>query len=791
MQHAEAIEPTVPVYGLNAVTGVGKTTIVRRDAIWQLLAERPNGTAIYFTVPTHALADEIAEKLRYDFRDDNITVKSYRGLTATDPKSPGNQMCRIARDADTLRRGGADIRSLCGVDRNGEKVVCKYIRECGWQKQQGPADIYVIAHNLLAHPRAKFLKPASALIVDESPIGALLTGLDGPPRSVSLYDLQTPRLVPRFEGSRATDDDATADLATAKERLFKALSAATVDEPITAISIIAAGLTSDEAFNARTLTLRCMAKISLAPDMAASARSNAVSRAKDNQRILMEKRLWESVATALHEGLDIIPGLRIEVAEKDDKQFKVARRRWREKINSDWNVPTLIMDATAQWKLVKAFWPRVDRIGTFDAAMPFVTVRQVRWSAAKSKLIGNTRTQRNNRKRIHRYIEARSAEFGSVLVICQLGLETELRALGLPNNVETAHFNGMRGLDKYKDVECLIMIGRPQAPPDQAEMQAEVLFDRVPDRGPDWNGSYYLRREVGICQRGHNGGPSLEMEYHPDPEAEVVRWSICEAELIQAIGRGRGVNRNKTNPLQIDIIGTVPLPIEVDEVLDWDLAQADPFQLMMARGVIPDCATSTRGFWNIVAAILSDLFKDKQAAQDWGRSLTMESANGIYPISESHREGMTSALVKLKGSRYKVAVLIDPQTQDPKEFAESVLGSLDFFEICEKPTSRTIDIGTPFPGDHVQGKPEHPQSPTLITFAPEPDPEPVEHTFNATLCGSPEEVYRHIVDDMGELDYLDAEAAGAEAAGRWLAAMRENASISELTYPPRDYPAVA
>ena len=46
--------------------------------------------------------------------------------------------------------------------------------------------------------------------------------------------------------------------------------------------------------------------------------------------------------------------------------------------------------------------------------------------------------------------------------------------------------------------------------------------------------------------------------------AEAVRWSICEGELIQAMGRGRGVNRTAVTPLEIDLLTDVVLPVTVD-----------------------------------------------------------------------------------------------------------------------------------------------------------------------------------------------------------------------------------
>jgi hypothetical protein len=51
---------------------------------------------------------------------------------------------------------------------------------------------------------------------------------------------------------------------------------------------------------------------------------------------------------------------------------------------------------------------------------------------------------------------------------------------------------------------------------------------------------------------------------HPDPLAEAVRFAICEGELMQAVGRGRGVRRRAETPLEVLILTDVPIPIPVD-----------------------------------------------------------------------------------------------------------------------------------------------------------------------------------------------------------------------------------
>ena len=90
--------------------------------------------------------------------------------------------------------------------------------------------------------------------------------------------------------------------------------------------------------------------------------------------------------------------------------------------------------------------------------------------------------------------------------------------------------------------------------------------------GPGW---WYGTEERRIRLAGGRTH-AVPGEVHADPTAEAIRWSICEAELIQAMGRGRGVNRTAENPLQIDLLTDVVLPVTVDELIDWHDLCAGP-----------------------------------------------------------------------------------------------------------------------------------------------------------------------------------------------------------------------
>jgi hypothetical protein len=65
-------------------------------------------------------------------------------------------------------------------------------------------------------------------------------------------------------------------------------------------------------------------------------------------------------------------------------------------------------------------------------------------------------------------------------------------------------------------------------------------------------------------------GIKIAADEHPDRFVESVRWLTHEAELIQAIGRARAVNRTDETPVDIDLLFDTPV-VAVDEVVPWKL----------------------------------------------------------------------------------------------------------------------------------------------------------------------------------------------------------------------------
>jgi hypothetical protein len=147
------------------------------------------------------------------------------------------------------------------------------------------------------------------------------------------------------------------------------------------------------------------------------------------------------------------------------------------------------------------------------------------------------------------------------------------------------HFNAIAGLDNFKDVRLLILVGRVQPGPEAVEVLAATLSGSEPARTPNTsqNFTWYDRICRGIRLKDGKGA-AVDGDEHHDPFVEAVRKLITEAELVQAFGRGRAVNRTEQTPLDIDLLFNTVLPVTVDTVSNW----VDPSLLIetAAEGVM-------------------------------------------------------------------------------------------------------------------------------------------------------------------------------------------------------------
>src|SRR5262249_37147217 len=153
-------------------------------------------------------------------------------------------------------------------------------------------------------------------------------------------------------------------------------------------------------------------------------------------------------------------------------------------VSEGFKVPTLIIDATLQMELVKLHWQQAELVADIDVDAPHQHVLQVTNSSfSKNRLVYQTerdekgkeengqKSEKQKRyvhykqREVHAFLAklARAYAPRQVLAVVQKGLEQALPEHGkLPPNLALAHHNAIAGLDCFKDVAAMVVVGRTQ-----------------------------------------------------------------------------------------------------------------------------------------------------------------------------------------------------------------------------------------------------------------------------------------------------------------------------------------
>ena len=221
-----------------------------------------------------------------------------------------------------------------------------------------------------------------------------------------------------------------------------------------------------------------------------------------------------------------------------------------------------------------------------DAAAPSMTVRLVVGRFGKTRLCpqpslvpAEAQRRANRLREVVDYVawQARRVAPGRMLVVTYKACEAAFERIA---GVETAHFNAVAGLDAYRDVRLLVVVGRPLPSDAALAPLAGALFRHLPAGG-------YGSALRGVRMRD-GSSRAVRVRAHRDEKAELLRAAICDDEVLQAIGRGRGVNRSPDNPLEVHVLADVALPLMHDQLLAWDAVVPDLLQRMLLDGVAVD-----------------------------------------------------------------------------------------------------------------------------------------------------------------------------------------------------------
>lgn len=685
------VAPPPPARLVTVATGVGKSQQVYRDAVQMATTLRREGDrgGVVIAVPRHELAEEAKRRLLAEPLAKGLRVQIIRGRLADAPGAPGQMMCKRPELIRDLRKAGLDeTETACRQKRAGEpERLCPFFEECAYQRQKVPADIYFVAHQALFHDRPAFMGDVAAVFVDESPLAAALWGHDGAPVEFVLDRLR--------ETATGLRGDAlglgAAELNDKRATLLRALDGLP-HGPVSRAALLAVGMTATtpgEAYALEWSRKHEAADLDLRPDMPEAELRAALAGARHNGDVRDHARVWRALETVLAPGGATLSG-HAELAVRHDG-VRVLRLRGRHPIREGWRVPTLVADATADPALLEHIWPTLAPGERRPVAMPHVRIRQMVDRSLSHGAIApkpeadcitpehqaRRKAALSNVQKLRASVIKAALEYGGapVLAIMPKATEEAMLALGaLPPWLALAHHGDVTGLDEYRDVRAVFVIGRPLAPADAVERMTGALTGRAP------GARNYRRTEIELpALRGAEAGAFMVKAWrHPDTTAEALRWQITEGAVIQAVGRGRGVNRSAETPLDVLIWSDIAVP-ELGRVvaeLGDDHAPTIDHE-MLAAGCWLEHSGDAARVWPTLVASAEALKKARQRSGQDGTFAYKGSPIGKCPgvVWVRYRRAVERAGVA------EAAFLPGLVPAYPRAWLEARLGPLASFEV--------------------------------------------------------------------------------------------------------------
>jgi putative DNA primase/helicase len=740
---------------------------------------------LFYFIPRHTLADEVVQE--FEVLSSGLRSAVYRGIDRPDPDQPDHAMCRDLELAKAAMDAGQSLEVACDV--------CVMSLICAYRKQRDIiADIWVLPNHMAFLHKPDWIPKPSYLIFDEDFLQAGLEGFDkSNPLRVAISTFSAQPGV--FPDRRSNDDSDRADLSVYRNQFCTALASG--EGSLRREVVEQAGLTADDCHDAMRIEWRYKGRLVFQKNTSREDALSIFSRF-ENRFVSRVPIVWELMADFLESDFEASPCLTVLRNEKMPKgegradYLQLHRRR---KITKSYrDKPTLILNATGNADLIEPYFPAVKEVANISAFAPNRHIRQVtNRSFAKSMFVypPNPSTAANNVKRLHRVLEVEAARHRgkskdgiNVLSVCQMDVEVELEKHTEIAGLDMAHFNAVAGVNKWENVAKQVIVGRTLPPPKEIEHMTAVLTGK-PIATISQSANNWWRFPVPIHMQ--DGTKQYVMApRHPNSIVEALRWQVCEGQLLQTEGRGRAVNRGSENPLGVDLYTNVPLPLLVDESTTWDGIQPSPIDLMAARGIV--------GLdWPTVAAVLPDWFNNSKAAEDWFRHHPIERQvfRGLVNPENAYIDTIIGvfgvyALVRFKveGNRRSRSALVDLSIHpEPETSLASIFGqSVEIVSIKRDEPLPATYLEPPFEVAKPLPPPVNPKPPSLASTTPEPDltPEPGSYEAEILPCGSVEQIYQHVVAGMDDLAWLDPDAAGLEAARRWLAAIQLPSSPADL-----------
>ncbi len=686
---------------------------------------------VLWLVPHHKGSGEALERMQAL----GINAAIMRGREAEEPgtaqpeygEAAGKMCLNLPAVADAIAAGYDADSAACGKGGKN-KPVCPYRATCAYQRQKPlvkRADVLIATHDSLFHPLSKEVTEGiGVVIVDESWWQKGLhpnrpSRLESFAQEVISYPVNKAQPAKGAKLFRyQADDEKTNDLNTYALRAMKAFEQHEEGEFISRAAVVKAGLTANDCADAFKLEWERQRVGLVWPGQPEDDRRTGVQEAWGNLTLARRAGIWEALRELLA-GFATHTG-RLQVKTLSDKEgpYRAIVLHSRSEVKAAVSkLPMLMLDATMPTDLVRHYLPRLEVLAEVKVAAPHMEVYQVLGGWGKTSIVPSPKAApEENRRREN--LAGELADFvqlnsgGNGLVITYEAIEE--RFAGVPG-IRTGHFNAIAGLDQFRDVRSAFVIGRPL--PDARVMRddALALTGRPIALEPG-------RMETRGALMVDGTGQAINVRCYADADMEAMRAAITDAEVIQAVGRVRGVRRTVDDPVTMFVMADVVLPLPVTALTRWADLRLDVMSRMRARGAVLLGATDA-------AKTYPDLFPTAEAAKkalqragpgkgDLGDIPLRESILGECPLNRllavTYRPGG-------RGQQQRIAKVAVWRLNGFREWLTGLLGELTVYTVGDAPPEPSPNA--PRPAKPAQSPPA-PSEPETVKPEPAWESEP-------------------------------------------------------------------
>ena len=515
---------------IKAPAGIGKTALTAK----QIAKSTHYPIEIY--TPTHQLGSEWKKSI--EKHNPKLEVIHIHGRAHG--LEDGKPLCKKAMLAQEVSKAGVAVYpNLCRRNQAAGQppLQCEHYNECGYIAQFKPAQVYILPHSYLTQTRSILENwDVNSVIIDESFYQQLIMQVKLP--IALLISQQIPA---EATGLCKIVYDQIVSGQSAYEVVNTAVGSGTFRRTINALQKIPSGIHPELSVNDLTINIKKIPSMSPIVVLMKTLRSD---------------RKGQAVQYNANTG-DITVYHKKKITRfADDVQIKC-------------------IDASASKIISESLFPKVRFTTVSSIRNAFVTqCYSTRCSttsliAEKNANVASAKAAEQRLKDIECLIKRKSENGTKVLVVGpQIIVGNKNKAMNarinIPAHCDSVHFNGFRGVDRWKNFDVVIIIGRNEPPVKAIENMARALYNY--DYEPVLLTGEWTTEERGYYLQGEKQG--VEVVVHPDNRVQALVEQLREEETLQAIDRLRLMHNTVTK--EVIILSNIPLDIDVNELRNWD-----------------------------------------------------------------------------------------------------------------------------------------------------------------------------------------------------------------------------